>query len=305
MIIDRSQRTWIIVTFVLFLIATVLYVVYAWTTPSGPSGGTWQGLLFGIVGSLLMLYAGLIGARKKVPTWRIGRATTWMKGHIWLGLLTVPLILYHSAFRWGGAVEIALWVCFIAIIVSGVYGLILQQYIPRIMSQRAPMETVYEQIHSVCHAMRNETDDLIETICGPLPEHVKPKKTEEEGGEPSKVAFEKARRKKIEPAKPGSEPLLTFYLNDIRPFLDPIFNRHSRLADAAHSESRFEQMRKRLPPDFENQLDQLSLFCEERRQLALQSRLHHWLHGWLFLHVPLSFALLALGVIHAVTAVYY
>ena len=40
-------------------------------------------------------------------------------------------------------------------------------------------------------------------------------------------------------------------------------------------------------------------------QLAEQERLHHFLHGWLMLHVPLSLALLLLGCIHAFMALRY
>ena len=52
-------------------------------------------------------------------------------------------------------------------------------------------------------------------------------------------------------------------------------------------------------------LDELEALCRERRRLAEQERLHGWLHGWLLLHIPLSAALLVLGVAHAVTALYY
>ena len=43
----------------------------------------------------------------------------------------------------------------------------------------------------------------------------------------------------------------------------------------------------------------------ERRDLAVQRRLHHWLHGWLFVHVPLTAALLVLLAAHAVLALRY
>jgi hypothetical protein len=37
----------------------------------------------------------------------------------------------------------------------------------------------------------------------------------------------------------------------------------------------------------------------------LQTKLHHWLHGWLLIHVPFSFALLVFTFWHAyVTWVY-
>jgi hypothetical protein len=39
--------------------------------------------------------------------------------------------------------------------------------------------------------------------------------------------------------------------------------------------------------------------------LRRQVRLHHWLHDWLLFHIPLSFALLLLGAVHAVMALRY
>ena len=52
-------------------------------------------------------------------------------------------------------------------------------------------------------------------------------------------------------------------------------------------------------------LQALDEICEEREQLNRQAKLHYWLHGWLFVHVPLSYALLALSAIHAVIALRY
>ena len=49
-------------------------------------------------------------------------------------------------------------------------------------------------------------------------------------------------------------------------------------------------------------VDDLENICEEKRQLDQQSRLHKVLHGWLLVHIPLSYALLVLGAVHAVMA---
>ena len=65
-----------------------LYVPYALGAPQGPRGGSAIGLLFGIVGFAFMLFAALLGARKRVPVWRLGRAQAWMRGHLWLGVLS-------------------------------------------------------------------------------------------------------------------------------------------------------------------------------------------------------------------------
>src|SRR5713226_2974348 len=95
-----------------------------------------------------MVFAGLLGARKKVPVWRVGRAQTWMRGHLWLGLLSLPLILFHGGFRFGGPLTSVLMVLFIIVIVSGVLGAALQHYLPRVMTLQVPMETIYEEIEA-------------------------------------------------------------------------------------------------------------------------------------------------------------
>jgi hypothetical protein len=52
-------------------------------------------------------------------------------------------------------------------------------------------------------------------------------------------------------------------------------------------------------------LGQLAALCEERRLLAVQERLHFWLHSWLLVHVPLAGALPVLLVAHVLSALYY
>ena len=52
-------------------------------------------------------------------------------------------------------------------------------------------------------------------------------------------------------------------------------------------------------------LEDLQAICDERRQLEVQRRLHHWLHGWLYLHIPLSFLFLVLTGVHAFMSLRY
>lgn len=320
MLIDQGHKKWIRITIVLFLIATATYIPYALFFPGGPRGNTWPGLLYGVIGSGLMLYAGLLSARKKVPTIRLGRAATWLKGHIWLGLLTVPLIAYHAAFSWGGWLEIALWIVFLTIIASGIFGLFMQATIPKLMTERVQMETIYEQIPHICSMIKFEADSIVASLCGALPEdadipqaatvdklnaekfavyHAQLDPPEGQEGE------EKLRKKKEAKVDAKSAPLKQFYLSEVRPFLTVDFKSGSKLADASNAAGKFELLKRRLPPEMHEAVDQIADFCEERRQLALQTRLHHWLHTWLFLHVPLSFALLILGIAHAVMSSYY
>jgi hypothetical protein len=77
------------------------------------------------------------------------------------------------------------------------------------------------------------------------------------------------------------------------------------LADETKATAMFDGLRTLLPGNLHETIDSLEQICEEERQLRRQVTFHHWLHGWLMLHVPLSLALLLLGFAHAIMALHY
>src|SRR5438105_11152024 len=110
------------------------------------AGGTPLGLTFGTIALSIFVFAALLGARKKVVLWRIGTVQRWLRAHIWLTLLTVPLVILHTGFRLGGPMTTLIIILYIIVMVSGIYGLVLQHYVPAVMMERLPAESVYEQI---------------------------------------------------------------------------------------------------------------------------------------------------------------
>lgn len=298
MILDSSHRKWGLVTLGATLGLTATYFLSVWLLPHPHSGGSVLGLTYGTVALLIMIFASLLGVRKKVPAWRIGRATTWMKGHLWLSLWLIPLVLYHSAFRMGGALTVTLWALFTIVTLSGILGILLQQYLPRLMTEQAPMETIYDQIDHVINQIRYQADIQMTKLVGPLgiemvvPEGMTPEKFKPESG---KEGVPNA----------GTEQIKNFYLERIRPGLDP----RKKFAEVFGTPHRihtfFEEAKLTLPPSCHALLQELNGMLEERRQLERQRSLHHWLHGWLFVHVPLSVLLMLLVVVHVVTALWY
>src|SRR5262249_34040043 len=94
-----------------------------------------------------MIFEGLLSALRKVPAWSwLGPRKAWLRGHIWFGLLSVVFIACHSGFSWGRGLTWALWLVFLGVIITGIYGLFLQQVLPRMMTARVPHEAPYEQI---------------------------------------------------------------------------------------------------------------------------------------------------------------
>lgn len=308
MLIDSTHRRWLIGTAVVSALAALGYVPYYRGAINGPSGGSAVGLAYGIAAFACMLVAGLLGARRKVPTWRIGRAATWMKGHIWLGLLTLPLVLFHGGFALGGPLTMVLMIVLVAVLASGIYGLVLQQFLPRIMLAQVPHETVYEEIDSIVSQLRAEADDLVATACGtPAGDPAPPAAERRAGG--GSVGSGPRPTARPRPAAvaplPGADALRDIYVGDIRAFLSPELPRNGRLGTAAKASALFGHVRTVLPPPLHDTVMELEAICEERRELAQQKRLHHWLHGWLLVHVPLSLALLLLSAAHAVLALRY
>lgn len=273
--IDHTHRKWLAASLIILGASTAIYVPYAVRSPQGATGGSALGLTFGIIGSAFMLFAGLLAGRKKFPIWRLGRAQAWMRGHLWLGLLSLPIILFHAGFRFGGPLTTALMWLLIVVVSSGVFGAVLQHYMPHMMTTQVPSETIFEQIQHVRDQLVTSADETIAAA------------------ESSTTAEESA------------APLADFYRREMRPFLESRGKRHQLLSNPDRSRSTFEGLRMLLPLGFQDAAKRLEQICEEERQLRRQSLLHHWLHGWLMLHIPLSFALLLLGVIHAITALRY
>lgn len=310
MLIDHTHRSWAVASAAILVAATVLYVPYA-LRAEAPSGGSWPGLAYGVAGFAMMVFAGLLGARKKVPVWRLGRAQSWMRGHLWLGLLSLPLILFHAGFTFGGGLTWVLMWLFVFVVVSGLYGAWLQHEMPRRMMRDIPMETIYEQIDHVRAQLLDEADTVVAEASGKLElETVAPAGRDAyaqdaagvvaEGAVGSAAALASVVRLEAE----DSAPLRDFYLREMRGFVEKPDRSHY-LASEAAARSRFEKVRALLPAVYHPAVADLENICEEERQLMRQSRMHAVLHTWLLVHVPLSLALLALAVIHIVVALRY
>ena len=310
--IDKTQRGWAIASLIMVAVFTAVYAAYAMHAPEGPRGGSALGLTFGVIGFGFMLFAALLGARKRVPTWRIGRAQAWMRGHLWLGLLSLPVILFHGGFHFGGTLTRVLMWLLIITVVSGVFGAALQHYVPRVMTTDVKLETIYDEIGNVRKLLREEADRGVEAICGPLGIG---KSANEEvqraGGFSAARAMATSSRgaavaaETVVLSEEECAPLRKFYLSEMRPFLEQPKMRGSRLSDADKAHGAFAGLQTLMPEAAKATVQDLEDICDEARQLVRQEQLHHLLHGWLLVHIPISLALILLGAVHAVMALRY
>jgi hypothetical protein len=101
-----------------------------------PSGTLGHGL--GIAGSFCMIIGvGSYMARKRYRFLsRIGILKHWLEMHIFLCTLGPILVLFHTAFKFGGLVAVSFW-SMVAVFLSGIIGRFIYIQIPRTMEGRA------------------------------------------------------------------------------------------------------------------------------------------------------------------------
>jgi len=414
-IFNRAHVPWFIFVLLATVAAIVLYVAnfHPQRMPAGihfpayliqkPSehrsvGGTPLGLIFGAISFAIFIFATLLGVRKKVVLWRLGTLQRWMRAHIWLTLLTIPLVILHSGFRLGGPMTTLLMALYAIVMVSGIYGLILQHQMPHLMKERLPAETVFEQIPHIRSQLYMAAEKLRDSF-RPMP----PKKTDAGAPAPSPaksvtagstpmsstagdLSTPTARAKSTvgstitaepistsaataaeatevkgseiappvagvaEPgaqtipsspattgvqsaaasaattvakpatlaAKPGAataaklalDPaseaaLVEFLERQILPYLSARRGEKFQLNNPRFSDDTFRFAKLRVAEAYRSRVEEIQVWCDERRMLDLQTKLHHWLHAWLFVHVPFSFLLLMLTAWHAFVTLFY
>jgi hypothetical protein len=185
---------------------------------------------------------------------------------------------------------------FVVVVVSGVAGAAFQHFMPRLILRQVPMETIYEQIPRVRDQLVAESDTIVSAACGALAVATDASTAQAAG------AIDLATIVRVDADETAA--LRDFYLREMRPFVAAPDARHA-LADERYARQQFERLRTIVPAASHQAVDDLENICLEERQLSRQLRLHRILHGWLLVHVPLSFALLLLVVFHVVSALRY
>jgi hypothetical protein len=330
----REHLPWVLSCAAATAAATGWYAVEVARTGRWITGSSAPGYALGVVGGLIIVFEMLLWWRKQVRTMRIGRVKVWMRAHIWLGLLCYPLLLLHSGFYLGGPLSQVLLVLLTVVVASGVWGLVLQNTLPKRMLMDVPAETIHSEIGHVVRLSLNEADRLVVDTCGPRPGEV-PRPAEEldaVGRAPSRFLTVGAVRtaghvqgKVVETRVPrppvaGSEPLRGFFDGLLHPYLEEIAEAEeangrpasrarrdgpSPLESPSKSAALFQDLRTKVPPEALDAVNALERIADQRRQLGRQQRLHVWLHSWLLVHLPLSVALLVLMFIHAIQATRY
>jgi hypothetical protein len=259
----------------------------------GNIGSTPLGLIYGTVALLIFLFAALLGWRRNHQTVPVGTIQTWLKAHIWLTILTIPLVLFHCGFHGGGPMtQFLLWL-YAFVMVSGFWGLTLQHIVPKLMREYLPEEVIFEQIPYIRSQLVSQGESIREKLESLADESEVP--TGHDAGGTTMVTSSHVGAIKA---------AVEFMDEQALPYLRSPKAGRSILGDKESADNQFRLMKLQVPDFVQQPLAQLQDLCDEKRRLDLQTRLHYWLHGWLIVHAPASLLLIVVTIVHAIVGAF-
>ena len=289
----RHRASFVVLIAALSLVpAIVCYVAASLGWLSWPTGSGGVGFWFGVLAAAIIVFEMLLSLRKRV--WRgrhqvfgipLGRAQKWMRLHIWLGLLAIPLAIIHSGYKFAGVGSPSAWtmLTFLVVSASGVWGLALQQFLPRQIFEEVADETIAAEIGTVTERDIIDAEQMLRKLA---------EETVLTGRAGSPVAL----------AAPSANRLQELFDREIKPYLLEGHKRRTPLRSVSGAGALFSQLHRELPEHAYEAARRLERLCDVRRQRDHQRWLDGWLHAWLLVHIPLAVALVLLLTWHIVTA---
>ena len=116
------------------------------------NGGTWQGYTTGTVGALLILWLSLLGIRKRRYRSRIGSVAGWTSAHVYLGTSVIVVGTLHSAGQLGWNIHTLAYVLMCAVVISGFFGIYYYVSLPNKSLRNRdgrPREALFAELHQL------------------------------------------------------------------------------------------------------------------------------------------------------------
>jgi hypothetical protein len=99
-----------------------------------PNGGTWYGYTLGTIGFGLILWLSLLGVRKRRINPGAWSLKAWTSAHVYLGLALIVVGTLHTGFQIGWNVHTLAYVLMLLVIITGIYGVIVYATLPQSLS---------------------------------------------------------------------------------------------------------------------------------------------------------------------------
>lgn len=99
-----------------------------------PNGGSWYGYTLGTIGLGLILWLSLLGVRKRRINPGAWSLKAWTSAHVYLGLSLIVVATLHTGFQIGWNVHTLAYVLMLLVIATGIYGVVVYATLPASLS---------------------------------------------------------------------------------------------------------------------------------------------------------------------------
>jgi hypothetical protein len=247
----------------------VVYAIYVY-----PHGGSLMGLIYGVIGSIIIVLLMYFGVRKRSYKSTLGTLEDWLHAHIYLGILVFFIILFHSGFRFHDKVATTAFILLALVFLSGIIGVFLYTYVPPLLidvESKLSAEQISSQINQLAQVIRRLASDkspAFRDYCANLLRTEQPKSL--------------AGWRIMAPAvNPRAHAIATPLASDL----------------------------ELIPPAERAEFIQLLALANQmkdlRETLIHKQRYINIMAAWLYVHVPLSFAMLVAIFAHIIAFFFY
>lgn len=262
-----ARRRWRNLSITIVIMAVILFIHRAYDISLHQEKFLTGWLLLGGV-LLLTLY----NSRKKLTMVPLGSNAAWLQFHIYLGLITVAVFGMHIGWRVpNGWLEGVLALLFVLVAGSGVAGLYLSRRFSRLLTRRGE-EVIFERIPTFIAELRQEAEKCVLSAA----------------------------------AETGSSTLADHYTRHLADFFGGPRNYFSHVISSSRTLfslineiANMERYLNDKEREFSGRLREL---VEKKDELDYHHALQMTLKGWLFVHVPLTYGMLVIALLHLVLA---
>jgi hypothetical protein len=242
------------------------------------NGGSWYGYTLGTIGALLILWLTMLGIRKRAMSPGSWSLKAWTSAHVYLGLSLIVIGTLHTGFQLGWNVHTLAWALMMIVILSGMVGIWFYATLPQRLSTNrfdeggaVTDQQMIEQLRSLDRQLHDAAQPLdaqqAAMVLGSLEQ---------------------------DPFTGG--------------FLARLTNKYPNCA-TRKTQAELRSLRAYQPRQADDPLDKVDSLLNRKEGTLGRLRKHlqikSMLQVWLYIHVPVTFALIAALSAHIVSVFFY
>ncbi len=266
----RTSELWLALLACIFI--TLVYLLMMVVSSGVPAASSFYGHGMGILGFVLMLMTETLYTwRKRSRSARWGAMASWLRFHVFTGLVGPYLVLLHTSWKFNGVAGV-LMLLTVIVVLSGFVGRYIYTAVPRTADGAELLEEAIERQIDLVEASLGAELERLPAELGPI-----------------------SRRLSLEPAGANSFSL--------------VFGRTFRVWRERWQWLMLSRLKSKLDPEQRVHLTQLETLLlqrnELRRQKASLAATRQLLAVWHTVHVPIGLGLFSMALVHIAAAVYF